>query len=132
MSQENVELAHRSFEAISRQDLDGFLALMDRDVVAVPRILAVEGGALRGHDGIRTWWESIFGAFPDFDAEVISVRGVADLTISNIRVHGHGEGSATPFEDNIWVVSRLRDGKAVRWENLRSEAEALEAAGLSE
>ncbi len=99
MSQENVEVAHRSFEAISRQDLDAFLALMDRDVVAVPRILAVEGGAPRGHDGIRTWWESIFGAFPDFDAEVISVRGVADLTISNVRVHGHGEGSATPFED---------------------------------
>ena len=128
MSEAHVELAHRTFDAVSRQDLDAFLALMDTEVVAIPRILAVEGGELRGHDGIRTWWESIFGAFPDFDAEVIEVRDVGDLTISNVRVHGRGEGSSTPFEETIWVVSILRDGRVVRWQTFRSEAEALEAA----
>jgi hypothetical protein len=69
---------------------------------------------------------------PDFDAEVIGIREVGALTISNVRAHGRGEGSDTPFEDAIWVVSQLRDGKVVWWQTFASEAEALEAAGLRE
>jgi ketosteroid isomerase-like protein len=101
MSQENVEIVRRAWDAITRRDLDGFLALMDSEVVAEPRILAVEGGALRGHDGIREWWESVFGAFPDFDAEVIEIREGGHMTISNVRVRGRGAGSDVPFEDDL-------------------------------
>jgi ketosteroid isomerase-like protein len=132
MSQENVELTRRAYEALSRRDLDAFLAATDPDVVAVPRIVAIEGGALRGHDGMRRWWGSILSAFPDFDAEVISVRGIGDMTIASVRVTGHGQGSGAPFEDAIWVASRLRDGKVVWWQTCESEAEALAAAGLKE
>ena len=57
MSKENVDLAHRSIDAMNRRDLDAYLALMDEDVEAVSRIVAVEGG-MHGHDGIRRWWES--------------------------------------------------------------------------
>jgi ketosteroid isomerase-like protein len=131
MSEENVALARQAWDAVSRRDLDAFLALMDPSVVAMPRILAVEGGALHGHDGVRKWWESIFGVFPDFDAEVLGIRAVGDVTISNVRAHGRGEGSDTPFEDAIWVVAQVRDGKVVRWQTFPSEAEAFEAAGLS-
>jgi hypothetical protein len=67
MSQENVDLALRAFEAVNRRALDAFLALMDDDVEVVTRIAAVEGG-LHGHDGIRFWWENIFTSFPDFDS----------------------------------------------------------------
>jgi ketosteroid isomerase-like protein len=35
MSQENVELANRCYDAINRRDLDALLALMDDDVEAV-------------------------------------------------------------------------------------------------
>jgi ketosteroid isomerase-like protein len=132
MSEENVALARQAWDAVSRRDLDAFLALMDPSVVAMPRILAVEGGALHGHDGVRKWWESIFGVFPDFDAEVLGIRAVGDVTFSNVRAHGRGEGSDTPFEDAIWVVAQVRDGKVVRWQTFPSEAEALEAAGLEE
>jgi ketosteroid isomerase-like protein len=132
MSQENVELARRAYDAISRRDLDAFLALMDPEVVAIPRILAVEGGALHGHDGVRKWWESIFSVFPDFDAEVIGVRAIGNVTISEVRAQGGGQGSDTPFKDAIWVVSQLRDGKVVRWQTFEAEPEALKAAGLRE
>ena len=132
MSQENVQLTRRAYEALNRRDLDAFLAATDPDVVAVPRIVAIEGGALRGHDGIRRWWDSILSAFPDFDAEVISVRGFDDFTIASVRVTGHGQGSGAPFEDAIWVASRVRGGKVVWWQTCESEAEALETVGISE
>jgi ketosteroid isomerase-like protein len=132
MSQENVELVRRAVDAVNRQDLDAILALSDLEVVLVPRTLGVEGGTLRGHDGIRTWWEGIFNAFPDFNAELISVRGIEDLTLASLRVRGHGEGSGAPFEDAVWQVYRIRDGRVVWWQTFGSESEALEAAGLSE
>ena len=87
---------------------------------------------LHGHYGIREWWESIFGVFPDFDAEVIGIRGVGDVTISNVRVQGRGTSSEVPFEDTVWHGSRWRRGKCVWWRTYESEGEALEAAGLRE
>lgn len=129
MARENVELVHRAFNAVSRRDIDGFLALMDPEVIAVPRILAVEGGALRGHDGIREWWDGIFSAFPNFDAEVTTVREIGDVTVAGVLARGRGQGSGAPFEDTIWVTSRVRDGRCVWWQTCGSEAEALEAAG---
>jgi ketosteroid isomerase-like protein len=38
MSQENVELAHRSFEAINRRDLETFLAVMAADATVQPQL----------------------------------------------------------------------------------------------
>ncbi len=73
MSQENIELAYRSYDAVNRRDLDALLALMDEDVESVSRIVAVEGG-LHGHAGIRRWWDSWFGAFPDYNIEVVTRR----------------------------------------------------------
>jgi len=81
MSEENVELAYRSYDAVNRRDLDGLLALMDDDVEAVSRIVAMEGG-LHGHDGIRRWWESWFSAFPDYKIEVDEVRDRGDFVFA--------------------------------------------------
>jgi len=36
------------------------------------------------------------------------------------------------MEQTQWIVTKWRDGKAVWWRVLLSEAEAFEAAGLSE
>lgn len=127
MSEENVELARRAFAAISARDLDAFLELMDPEVVVVPRILAVEGGELHGHDGVRAWWDDIFGVFPDFDIEVAGIRAGGDWTVSEARARGRGDGSGSRFEDAIWVASRVRDGRVVRWQTFKSEAEAVEA-----
>jgi ketosteroid isomerase-like protein len=132
MSQENVELVNRAYDALNRRDLDAFLVLMDPEVVAIPRVLAVEGGPLSGHDGIRTWWESILSVFPDFQATVLEVRGVGDATIASLRVLGRGGGSDAPFEDAIWQVTKWRDGRAVWWKAFLDRAQALEAAGLKE
>ena len=49
MSQEHVELARQAYDALNRRDLGAFLALMDADVEALPRVVAIEGG-YHGHD----------------------------------------------------------------------------------
>ena len=51
MSQENVELLHRAYDAFNRRDLDALLALCDPDVEFISYTMQVEGGdPYRGHD----------------------------------------------------------------------------------
>ena len=43
MSQENVELLYRAYDAFNGRDLDAFLALMDPEVELTTRIMELEG-----------------------------------------------------------------------------------------
>ena len=133
MSQENVELFYRAVDAFNRPDLDAYLALMDDDVEFVPRQGAMEGeSSYRRHDGVRRWWNSLFGVFPDYSIEVVEVRDLGDLTFATIRLRGHGAGSAAPTDQATWIMVRWRHGKCVWWRTSDERAEVLEAVGLSE
>jgi ketosteroid isomerase-like protein len=129
MSRENVELAQQAFDAFNRRDLDAFLALMDAEVEAMSRLVAMEGG-YRGHDGIRHWWQNLLDAFPDYTLETVEARELGHLTLTTLRTRGHGADSDTPFVDTVWILVDWRDKKAVRWRVLSTESEALEAVGL--
>jgi ketosteroid isomerase-like protein len=132
MSQENVDLYRQGIDAFNRRDLNAFLALAHPEVIGISRVLAVEGGSYHGHDGVRDWWQTLLDVFPDFTIEVLSVRDVGPLTVSALCNQAHGEGTATPLEEFVWQVSEWRDGQVVRWQMYQSEADALQAAGLSE
>ena len=131
MSQENVELVYRACEAVNRRDAGALLALMDDDVEADPRMVAIEG-SFHGHDGIRLWWKNLLDVFPDFAIEVVEVRDFGDLTVAALRTRGHGAGSDVPLDTATWHVARWRGGKCIWWRNFDSRTEALEAVGLPE
>jgi ketosteroid isomerase-like protein len=131
MSQENVDLTRRAFQAFHDRDLDALLAMLDDDVEAVPVLAAMEGD-YHGHDGIRRWWAGLLGTFPDFSAEILDLRDAGDLTIATLRVRGRGAESDTPVDTMVWHVSQFRNGKCIGWRVYTSESEALEAVGLRE
>lgn len=128
MAEANVELAGRCFDAVNRRDLEGLLALMDEEVEVYSRIVAMEGG-LRGHEGVRRWWQNWFDAFPDYAIEVVEVRDLGEVTLAELRAVGHGAGSEVPFRDEIWHAGRWRGGKCVWWRVFYSRQEAIEAIG---
>jgi ketosteroid isomerase-like protein len=131
MSQENVELTHQVYVAFNGRDSAAFVEMMDADVEAWPRLAAVEGG-YHGHDGIRRWWKSLLDTIPDFRAEAIDVRELGDVTLTKLHTSGHGADSGSPLEETVWVAIEWRDGKVLWWGVLATEAEVLEAVGLSE
>jgi SnoaL-like domain len=133
MSQENVELrslAEAAFGALNSRNLDGFMAVAAEDVEFTSMIAEVEGTTFQGHDGIRTWWETVVGAFGEVHWEVLDVRGAGDRGVAHIRMDGTlGE---VPLNLRMWLAARLREGRVTWWSWYRTEQEAREAIGLGE
>ena len=128
MSQENVELSRQALAAFDRRDDDAFLTYLDPDVEFHALITRMEGGdPYRGHAGMREWWDTITGIFPDFTAEVLDTRADGDATIAQLRLRGRGAGSNAPIDQRAWSVMKWRDRKATWWGVFPSEAEALDA-----
>ncbi|MGA8925790.1 MAG: nuclear transport factor 2 family protein [Solirubrobacterales bacterium] len=133
MSEQNVEFLHQAIQAFNRRDLDGFLAFMDSSVEFTPFTRAVEAlGPYLGHDGVRNWWEDSFAALPDLSVELYEARDLGDFTLARGRLRGTGAASGASFERTVWITTEWRDKKEVWWRAYASEAEALEAAGLSD
>jgi ketosteroid isomerase-like protein len=132
MSEENVELAFRAWNAVTRRDLDVHLALYDPDVEIEPRTSVAVGTSYRGLDGVRRWWDDMLRTFPDIGMEVLEARDLGDLTLTATLMRGHGAGSDVLIEQTLWQVIEWRDRKCVWWGSYASEREALEAVGRRE
>jgi len=133
MSKEKVDLHYHAIDLFNQRDLGAYLALMDPEVEFTPYEVWVQGGEpYRGHAGVRSWWEESFAVFPDLRAEVYEIRDSGDRTFASGRIRGQGAGSGASIERAMWLANEWRDGKCVWWCAFGSEAEALEAAGLSE
>jgi ketosteroid isomerase-like protein len=155
MSQENVEIVRRFYEAGQRSleaywknprsgaaalgagDLDpeteAVLAFLHPEVEyrGVPSPL--EGGIAHGHLGYLKAWDAYLGAAEDarmtvkelVDLGADEVLGVGELTVRWM-------GSGMTLTEPRFAVLTLREGLVVRFSVYRDRQEALEAVGLSE
>ena len=128
--QEIVASLRRTYEAFSRGDFDAAIAVAHPEIEFVPT-----GGqsSLRGAEAVRAWMEP--DAFEEQQIEPLefSVQGNKVLVRQHTRARGAGSGIELDME--IWAVWTLNDGgRVTRLESYlpHQEAEALEAAGLSE
>ena len=138
MSEENVEIARRSFEAFNRaftEGADDLYALLDPEVEWIPATAILEGRSYHGHEGVRQWIEDM-----KRDWEAFEPRPEEFLDLGDDRVlaalgswHARGRGGDVPldFPRAAWLA-QYREGKLVRMQSFTERQEALEAAGLSE
>ncbi len=131
MSQENVEVAHRAWEAFHRDDIDGFLTCIDPEVEWHSLMQEMDGVA-HGHAGVRRWWTSLFAAFPDWRPSIVDVRDLGDFVLFHARAVGRGAASGAVVQEDFWQVAEVRGGRIVWYRVFRNEEEALEAVGLKE
>jgi ketosteroid isomerase-like protein len=71
MSQENVEIVRRWFEAYNRRDIGGLTDLSDPEIDLRSRFVAIEP-VLHGYEGIRAYFEGLHEAYDHF--EVVPVE----------------------------------------------------------
>jgi uncharacterized protein len=136
MSEENVEIVRRVFDAVTRRDTETVLALYDPEVEwdvsrsAFGKLLGQ--GVYRGHDGLRTFFRQWYEAWekpPDNYDELIDA---GDQVVSVVTERGRGRASGIELELTQYGVWTVREGTIVRGVWFAERAQALEAAGLSE
>jgi ketosteroid isomerase-like protein len=133
MSEENVEIVRRAWQAWERGDWDPLYALYHRDVVWDAS--ALEGpitSVYNGHEGVRRYFREWLESFEAHDARAETFIDAGDDVIVSLRLRGRGTASGVEVEMTRCNVHRLRDGLATRVELFETKAEALKAAGLAE
>jgi len=132
MSQENVELVRRGFDAFARRDIDAILAGLDPDIDVrpAPELPGADSyprpcRLCRLHGAISR----VVGGVPAYPRE-IHRRGRPGRLL--YQAVGRGRGSGIDLETRFGHVWTVREGRAVRWEVFRTHGEALEAVGLPE
>ena len=135
MSQENVEAVRRGFEAITLLDGEAILEFMDPAIEFRPRFQVMLGGkaaTYRGEAGVREAFRDLYAALDWIKPEISEIRDLEDRIVALGRLRIRGKESGIEAESSAgWVVD-MRDGRAVRVSEYLDQAEALEAAGLSE
>jgi uncharacterized protein len=133
MSEENVDVVRRAWEASQRHDNEAALALYDPTVeIDTTERGELDAGAYRGLEGVQDFFRNWLSSFGDFRSEVEEWIDAGDQVIAMVHSYGRGRRSGVPvdmLEAHLWTVL---NGKLKRLQVFATKAQALEAAGLSE
>jgi ketosteroid isomerase-like protein len=135
MSQENVDVVRRLWDAADRRDTETALALYDPDVeldVSGFPIEATEGHHYRGHDGLRRLFREWREFWEQAESTLVELVDAGDRVVGVYTYRARGRASGIPVESTfaaLWTVNR---GRVIRVEWCGSRDMALEAVGLSE
>jgi ketosteroid isomerase-like protein len=131
MSQENVEIVRRLFEAWNADDMDVFRELCDPEVIVRPAEGWAQSGPFVGRQAVMRQWHRLRETFDADAVEPISdFIEAADRVLVRQIWRGVGRGPRSNIE--LTNVITVRNGRIVYQEFFWDHAEALEAAGLSE
>jgi ketosteroid isomerase-like protein len=152
MSQENVELVRRYFEAVERAVAvywQGPRSLADslRAGEAPPEIAdamrylhpniewksALIGITARGHEDTARGVDQFLDAAQDYRINVPEVTDLSDgQVLAVVRLAMKGKASDIDVNATIFSIVTVEDGLIIRMDEYPERAEALEAVGLSE
>ena len=115
MSQENVEVVRRMYDAAARRDAETVLALYDPEVEfdtsrsPLPRLI---GGRrlYHGHEGLRSFFRERSDALEDIRDDPHELIDAGDQVVSDSTVRGRGRTSGIEVEKRMGAIWTIRDG----------------------
>ncbi len=133
MSEENLEILRRGYEAFNRGDPEAMVA----DIA--PTCEYVGTGAVPGfprvYQGPEGWKEAVSWMWDEFEDAHVEIRelvGTGDQVLASVTLSGRGKQSGVETSLDHWALWTVHDGKIQRGQGFLTKHEALEAAGLSE
>lgn len=114
MSEADVELMRRGFEAFQEEGVEGLVRFIHPDFeMTTPAGLAAEPDTYRGHDGMRRYFDSFYEVMDDIRFDVL---GFEDLGSGRVLVpavlKARGKTTGIEVEQQIAPVWEVRDGLA--------------------
>jgi ketosteroid isomerase-like protein len=132
MSQKNLDVVRRVYDAWARHELPGPADLLDAEIEYVNPAGAVEPGTRRGIDGFGDAIRRVFDSWETWEMEPALFRAVGDQVAVTVRYRARGRGSGVEVEGVESALWTLREGKVVRMEWFHGPDDALDAVGLRE
>jgi ketosteroid isomerase-like protein len=135
MSEENVEIVRRLYEAVARRDdVFPFEVYADDivwDVSDVGFSQFMTRPVFHGHEGVRQFWREMVASFKVWDFEVEKIEDAGDHVLAVVRDQAVGRASGAPVEASHVAVWTMSGGRVIRMQACESRRAALQAAGLS-
>jgi len=134
MSQENVELVRRYYQAFAQGGFDQLMEYWSDDLDhRAARDGVDDPGPIRGKDAMRKHIGDWIDTFDDFWFEAVELFDAGEETVVAVeRFGGRAKRSGVETDQTGGVVFTIRERKIIRCREYGTRAEALEAAGLSE
>jgi ketosteroid isomerase-like protein len=132
MSEENVDILRKGYEAFNRADIDTVMGLMDphiewqeSDVEGLP-----QGGTHHGPEAVaNNVFGAIVGNWDDFQAVPAEFLDAGERVVVLGHVQGRGKASGKTLDALYAHVWTLRDGKAVHVRVYADTAKLLQSLG---
>jgi ketosteroid isomerase-like protein len=132
VSEENVEIVRRGIVAFNRQDLEASLALRSTDAeLDWSRSNGPLKGVYRGHREFMAFWDVFWSTFEDVQLENHGFTEAGSEVVYSNTAHIRGRDGIEVVAKSALVFT-IEDGLQIRLEMFQVQAQALEAAGLSE
>jgi ketosteroid isomerase-like protein len=134
MSQENVEIVRRTWQAFADGGLDALAEFWDDEI----NWRAIEGavddvGEIQGAEAMRRYLQDWLDTFEDITSVPTELLDVGDgRVVAVLHVTGRARLSGVRTELRYAIVYTLRDGKIVRGREYADRQEALQAVGLAD
>jgi ketosteroid isomerase-like protein len=132
MSQENVDVVQRSFEAFNARDVDDLVNMSDPDAEWLPFRAQLEGIVYRRHEGIRQFVRDMDEDWHAFRIDPLELHDRGERVAVIGRVRALGRASTVDIDSLAGFVFELRGGRIWRVTSHSDPDAALEAVGLRE
>jgi hypothetical protein len=133
MSQENLQLVRRAYEAYSRGDIDGAVADFAPDCrYTAAGLIPDRTGVFHGPEGYKQFISWLRGEFEDVQAEVNELIDSGETVVVESTLRGRGRQSGAQTQFTFWQAWTVENGKFVRGQGFSSREDAIKAADLSE
>jgi ketosteroid isomerase-like protein len=133
MSQENVDQLRAAYETFNQTGEIVVAHLAPDFEMHQASSIIDTAGVFHGPNALHDVLRELQGAFEDLRTEVEKIiEAPTGEIVVLVRVLGRGRGSGAEMDNRIAHVWTYRGDKAVRMVAYEEQADALEAAGLSE
>jgi ketosteroid isomerase-like protein len=134
MSDQNVQIVRKAFDAFTGRDVDAAIEVMDPAVeLYTPETAALAGESMpyKGHDGIRRYFEHVNQIWEELEVILREYHDVDDhvLVVGRVRARGRDGRIVDTPAHWAWRIDR---GSIVWGCVYTDRAEALAAVGMSE
>src|SRR5215208_1182080 len=129
MSQENVEIVRRIYEAVRTGDLDTANSYIHPEIEFHTYAYSPEAGVYRGRRAVRQYNEGLWDQFESLVIDVEDLVDAGDRVVVMSTQHATPKGGGQAITARLAEVWTIRDGLLAERRSYSSKPEALEAVG---